>query len=255
MAKKRTDLHCHILPGIDDGARNTEVSLELLRKQKNEGVDQIVFTPHFNADHITIDKFAENRAQALERLKAEKEFSEMGISYKLGAEIYYTIDLPNMNLDELCFQGTDYVLIELPTQARPHGLRRTFGTIVSNGYTPIIAHVERYSYMLSDPSVLYELIEMGCLAHINAEALIKKTRATGMVAYFVRKGLVQFLCTDCHSPHRRPPNMDAGFDAMTSLVGEKYTELFTENAGAVFDGRRIDLDHVKKPQKLLGLWL
>ena len=255
MVTKITDLHCHILPGIDDGSKNVEMSIELLRKQKNDGVGKIVFTPHFNSDRVSVERFVEKRSEALKKLEAEREFGDIGIEYKLGCEIYYTVDLAQMDLDKLCFQGTDYVLIELPTQARPHGLRRTFGTIVSNGYTPILAHVERYGYMLSDPSLLYDLIDLGCLAQINAEAVIKKTKSTGMVAYFVRKGLVQFLCTDCHSTSWRPPNLKAGYDALNNLVGEKYTERFQECSDVIFSGGNPDLDFVKKPNKIVGLWI
>lgn len=255
MATRMTDLHCHILPGIDDGSRNVEMSLELARKQKNEGVGRIAFTPHFDSDRVSVEKFVEMRKGALEKLEAEREFRELDMMYKLGSEVYYTVDLSRKDLDPLCIEGTDYVLIELPTQARPHGVLRTFGDIVSNGYTPIIAHVERYSYVLSDPGLLYELIETGCLAQINAEAVIKKTTATGMVSYLIRKGLVQFMCTDCHSPHRRPPNLREGCDALTNMLGEGYTEKFLENADLIYRGKRVDLDDVKKPRKIMGLWI
>lgn len=255
MERKKTDIHCHILPGIDDGARNIEVSMELLRKQRSDGVDKIVFTPHFNADQISVEDFVKLRAGAFDKLCAEKEFGEMDISVKLGAEVYYTIDIPQLDLDKLCFEKTNYILIELPTQARPHGMKRTFGNIVNAGYTPIIAHVERYSYMLSDPTQLYDLIELGCLAQINAEALIEKTKATSMVTYFVRHGLVHFMCTDCHSAHRRPANLKEGYAAADKLLGEKYSERFRENGEIIFGGGTIDLDYVKKPAKILGLWV
>ena len=255
MAKKKTDLHCHILPGIDDGAKNTEVSIGLLREELNQGVTKFVFTPHFDSDRITVAEFDKKRAQSLERLRAEKEFRDMDLEFKLGSEVYYTIGLGEMNLEKLCFEGTDYVLIELPTQARPHGLKRTFGNIVSSGYRPIIAHVERYSYMLSNPTELYELIEMGCLAHVNAEALIKKTKATGMVNYLIRHGLVHFMTSDCHSLRRRPPNLKKGFEVLGSTLGEKYANSFIENADMIYSGGSLDLDYVKKPVKLMGLWI
>ena len=255
MAKKKIDLHCHILPGIDDGAKNTEVSIALLREEVNQGVTKFMFTPHFNPDRISVEEFDSLRAKSLEKLSALEKFCDMKVEYKLGAEVYYTVGLSEMNLDKLCFEGSDYVLIELPTQARPHGLSRTLGTVVSNGYRPILAHVERYSYMMSDPAALYELIEMGCLAHINAETLIKRTKLSTMVNYMIRHGLVHFITSDCHSMHRRPPNLEQGCTALHAALGEKYEERFIENAGRIYAGISIDTEYIKKPVNLFGMWV
>lgn len=255
MEKKRTDIHCHILPGIDDGARDLETSLDLLRGQKEQGVRNIVFTPHFNFDKISIDEFEKKRSESLKKLTDSQEFRELAIDYRVGAEVYYTVDLGRRDLDKLCFSGSDYVLIELPTQARPHGVKRTFGDIISNGYRPILAHVERYSYMLSNPEDLYDMIDMGCLAHINAEALINKSKATPMLRYFIRCGLVHTMCTDCHSRNRRPPNLDAGMRELRALVGREFEEEFTDAADAIFHGRRVDTDRLRKPKNLFGIWV
>lgn len=255
MARKRSDIHCHILPGIDDGARDLDVSLGLLQKQKEQGVENIVFTPHFNYDKISIEEFDSMRSKSLKTLTESPQFSELSIDYRVGAEIYYTVDLGRKNLDKLCFSGSDYVLIELPTQARPHGVKRTFANIISNGYRPIIAHVERYSYMLSNPEELYEMIDMGCLAHINAEALINKSKSTTMLRYFIRCGLVHTMCTDCHSLNRRPPNLDEGMRELRTLAGKEFEEEFTDAADAIFHGRGVDIDRLRKPRKILGMWV
>lgn len=257
MAIKKADIHCHILPGIDDGAKNTEVSLELLREHRNQGVEKVIFTPHFNSDKISVEEFSAKRAQSAELLTSMKEFKDIGIEYKLGAEIYYTINLGELDLSNLCFSGSDYVLVELPTQARPHGMKRTFGNMIRNGYIPIIAHVERYSYMLKNPNELYDLIDLGCLAHINAEALIQKTKATSMICYFVRHGLVHFMCSDCHSRHRRPPNLKQGFEEMRSLLGDKYADRFLSNANDVFNAQTInpEINNLKKTKNMFGVWI
>lgn len=255
MERKKTDIHCHILPGIDDGARNVEVSVDLIRQQRNDGVENIVFTPHFCSDRITVEEFTEHRTAALDKLCAVPEFKDMDINVKLGAEVYYTVDIPLLDLEKLCFEKTNYILIELPTQARPHGMKRTFANVVNSGFTPIIAHVERYSYMLSDPSLLYDMIELGCLAQINAEAVLKKTKLTPMINYFIRHGLVHTMCTDCHSPHRRPANLRDGLKELERMLGENYSELFMSNAEKIFNGRPVDIGYIKKPRKILSLWL
>ena len=255
MVTQKTDLHCHILPGIDDGAKNLEVSIALLREEINQGVTNIMFTPHFDSDRISVDEFVSARGEALEQLRASKEFAGMDINFKLGAEVYYTVGLADMELEPLCYQGSDYILIELPTQARPHGLSRTLGTIINKGYRPIIAHVERYAYMMSDPTTLYDLIDLGCLAQINAETLVTKTKLSPVVGCLIRRGLVQFIASDCHSRRRRPPNLEKGFAALRSNYGEKYEARFLDAAKQIYSGAAICPEDAKKPKKILGMWV
>ena len=249
------DLHSHFLPKMDDGSKSIEMSMEMLREQKNQGVERIVFTPHFNFERIELGEFIKRREESFGKLKAAPGFDELGIKFKLGAEVYYTVSVAEQDLDALRFEGTDYVLIELPTKARPHGVKRAFGSIIAKGYTPILAHVERYGYYMSDPGELYELIDMGCLAHINADTLTSKTKLSGRVRYLIKKGLVQFICTDCHTMKWRAPDLASGFEALEKDYGEEYAELFSENAERIFDGRPVDLDDIKKPVKLFGRWI
>ena len=87
------DLHCHILPSIDDGAKNTEISLSMLKEQKKQGVQAIAFTPHFNFSRIDVDEFVEVRQKSYEKLMAVPGVSDLGIKFKLGCEIYFSTKL------------------------------------------------------------------------------------------------------------------------------------------------------------------
>ena len=103
MSQNLVDLHCHILPGIDDGARDLNISMALLRKEIQDGVAGIVFTPHFHYERISVEDFAaKRRAAFLQVAKAAKE-TGLPLAAKLGAEVYFTTALPRLDLRALAF--------------------------------------------------------------------------------------------------------------------------------------------------------
>ena len=106
MSQNLVDLHCHILPGIDDGAKNLDVSMALLRKEVQDGVAGIVFTPHFHYERISVEDFAaKRRAAFLQVAKAAKE-TGLPLAGKLGAEVYFTTALPSLDLRALAWGTT-----------------------------------------------------------------------------------------------------------------------------------------------------
>ena len=125
MSQNLVDLHCHILPGIDDGAKNLDVSMALLRKEVQDGVAGIVFTPHFHYERIAVEDFAARRRAAfLQVAKAAKE-TGLPLAAKLGAEVYFTTALPSLDLSALAFAKSNYILIEFPTTCHPAGIDET----------------------------------------------------------------------------------------------------------------------------------
>lgn len=254
-ARKMSELHCHILPGIDDGAKDLESSLALLREEKKQGVDSIVFTPHFNIDRTSVEDFVSARNQAYQMLLENREFQEMDFSTKLAAEVYFSVSIDNVKLDDLCFGDTEYILIEFPFHFKPLGLDYMIDNVINLGYTPIIAHVERYDYISKDPTILYDLVEKGCLAHVNAEAIIRNSSKSSLPMKYIKWGLVHFICSDCHSIKNRPPNIEQGYSIIKDKLGERYFENLTKNAELVFSGKGIDLPEIKKPKNFLGLWI
>ena len=176
MSQNLVDLHCHILPGIDDGARDLNISMALLRKEIQDGVAGIVFTPHFHYERISVEDFAaKRRAAFLQVAKAAKE-TGLPLAAKLGAEVYFTTALPSLDLRALAFAKSNYILIEFPTTCHPAGIDETLYAVRQRGYTPILAHVERYPFVTEDPTLLYNWVSVGCLAQINASGLVREGR-------------------------------------------------------------------------------
>lgn len=249
------DLHCHILPGIDDGAKTVDISVALLDLEKTQGVNSVVLTPHFKIDKMSYEDFLTARGNSFVQLKDAVGYNGSDFNIKLGAEVFFSVSLLSLDLEPLCYQDTDYILIELPVTAKPYGLLQVLNDIINRGYIPIIAHVERYPYFAEDPTLLYELVMMGCLTHINAETIIKKNNLHKIVMKYFKWQLIHFICSDCHSVKNRPPNLKEAYKILEDSVGKQYTDWLIKNSMDVFNGREVDLSVVKKPKKVLGVWI
>lgn len=249
------DLHCHILPFIDDGAKTKDVSVTLLELEKNQGVDSVVFTPHFKIDKISPEEFLKARNKSFDELKSVADYNKSQLNIKLGAEVLFSVSLLNIDLKPFCYQDTDYILLELPVKTKPYGLFEVLNAIINDGYIPIIAHIERYPYFAEDPTLLYELVMMGCLTHINAETIIQKSNLHKMVMKYFKWQLIHFICSDCHSINRRPPNLKEAYQILQNSVGKQYTDWLMKNSENVFYGNDVDLSVVKKPKNFFGMWI
>ena len=214
-----TDLHCHILPGIDDGAKDTAVSLELLHREYEDGVRNIAFTSHFNSERTTVEAFTVKRQAAFEQLTAALEGQPMQFDFKLGAEVFFSPGLCELDTRALCMGDTAYLLLEFPTTHKPHFIRQTLYNLQQQGIVPLIAHIERYPYVLEDPTLLYDWVAAGAYAQINAGALLEP-KLCKKLCKFIQWGLVHVISTDTHSPDKRPPRMAQGVQQLEKLLGK-----------------------------------
>ena len=147
-----TDLHTHILPGMDDGAKTPEESLQMLRMERDQGVDTVVLTPHFYRDRERPEQFLARRRASAEALRdalmalPEEEIRTMP-RLILGAEVAWVPNLPDMpELSRMCMGRSKYLLLELPFSAWSDPLFRQLRELMDRtGVTPVIAHVERYA--------------------------------------------------------------------------------------------------------------
>ena len=245
------DLHCHLLPGIDDGAKNIDISMELLGRQQQQGVQAVMFTPHFYYERDDLDHFVQRRRRAYRQTARAAKEQNLQIAAKLGAEVYLSPALPSLDLSALAFAGTHYILIELSTTHHPAGIEETLFDIMQQGYTPILAHVERYPYVTEDPTLLYQWVEAGALAQINASGLIRGGQTARVLNRYIKWNLVHLLCSDAHSLNHRPPNLAEGYKHLpASLVAQ-----FQRNALDIFLGRELDVPEPTEPRYRLGQWV
>ena len=244
---ERIDLHCHILPGIDDGAQTPADAAALLEASRRGGVTRFVFTPHFDPAHDTPEAFLQRRAAAGRQLAALPEAD--GIEYRLGAEIAFTPFFDRLPLQRLAFADTRYFLLELDTRYARPGVDEAIGWAVSEGFTPILAHVERYAYVTQDPTILYHWVKAGALAQMNAGFAMRPSGRRLLLQY-AQWGLVHLVASDAHHPEYRPPNLPEGYAALPEALSVRLQE----NADAVFHDRVIDRPRPIRPERRWGKW-
>ncbi len=219
------DIHTHILPGIDDGATDKDISLTLLKILEDDGVNDVVLTPHFYSDSENIEQFIQRRNQAYSELKSVYKGN---INLHLGAEVYLSKYIANYDdLTELCIDKTKYILVECPFSMEfssdVYEIIENF--IYNHRLTPIIAHIERYHFtsLNKDLSLIESLRSIGCLIQINADSLLlKKTKK--LVLKLIENNLVDCIGTDTHNLTHRPPNYIKAIDVITKNLGAEYAQ-------------------------------
>ena len=202
------DVHCHILPGIDDGSKDVQMSLEMLRRESEQGIEGVIFTPHFYAAQNDPETFLKRRDKALHELEASLSELESYPKYLTGSEVHYFRGMSRAeDLERLCIVRSDYILIEMPFRDwQPVFIDEIEEISTVLGLRVIIAHIERY--MDQDKKLVRRLMDNpNLLIQCNAEFFIeKKTRSKAIK--LLKKGRIDLLGSDSHNLDDRRPNLD-----------------------------------------------
>jgi len=199
------DIHCHILPGLDDGAPDMPTSVAMARLAAVAGISTVIGTPHWIEDEHETDP-AQVRQTARD-LQAELSSRAIPLSVLPGNEAFICPDLPDRvkqgDVLTLADRGT-HLLLELPCEDLPTYVDDVIFKLQLEGITPVLAHVERYAYVRSDWHVLDRWVQRGCLAQVNASSL-DRTRGDDLAQDLMDRGLVACTATDAHDAVSRPP--------------------------------------------------
>ena len=211
------DLHCHILPGLDDGPPDMETSLEMAQLAVADGIDTIVATPHVLSGKPLPAAQIRAATQALNETLRQREIELVVLP---GAEVEMQARLPELvRTGQIMTPGDKgkYLLIELPFMGIPRLLEQMCFELQVTGITPILAHPERTELGGRKPQILEALVERGCLLQVNAGSVLGRNgRQSRRVALdLLRSGLAQILASDAHDPYYRPPELST---ARTELV-------------------------------------
>lgn len=222
------DFHSHILPGIDDGSRNLEESLALLRQMREQGITTVVATPHFYADEQSIDSFLQRRMDAFNRLMAQCTDTVPRIL--LGAEVLYYNGISRLEgLDKLCIDGTRILLLELPFTRWSSTVLREVLEIANNmNLTVVLAHIERYM-RYQRRGVFDELYRNGVIMQVNAPYFADRSGRRAALRQ-LGAGQIHLLGTDCHGVDNRPPRMAEAMDVIRKKYGEGLIEELNDYA-------------------------
>lgn len=234
------DIHTHLLFGVDDGAADLRQSMELLAMARENGTTAVVLTPHHRG------RFRQNTPQQLrsrfqelaERVKTE--IPDMKLY--LGNEAAHERELGDKVAEGrvLSLNDSNYVLLEFDfNSSRVQVVEETM-SLIGSGYTPIIAHAERYDIFRKNKKLPEELLYVGALIQLNADSILGKCGfATKRVCHrLLKKGMVHFVASDAHDPKERPPVLKECFEYVSKRYGEDYAwSIFRDNALDLLTGK------------------
>lgn len=199
------DFHTHILPCIDDGSKSLEMSLEMLRREAEQGISAVIFTPHFYAHQNSPEKFLERRNNAFKKVMAVLPAGMPELH--LGAEVQYFDGICQVeNLNRLCVDGGRHLLLEMPFSKWSHQVVQDALELQSRDSIQVtLAHIERY-FDFAEKDMWEALRSNGVQMQCNATFFLNwKTRHKAIKMY--KDGFIDLLGSDCHNLTTRPPNL------------------------------------------------
>jgi protein-tyrosine phosphatase len=239
------DIHSHILPEVDDGARTMEEALEMARIAAEDGIEQMVSTPHmFNG----LSRNPEP-SEIVERVAALNEAvaaaaGDRRITILPGNEVHVSHDIAAQakNNRVTNINQRNYMLVEFPQFTVPIGADDVFYKLMLQGIRPILVHPERNNQIQNRPSIVAGFVERGVLIQVTAMSVTGEfgPAAKMCAEMLLRHNCVHFLATDTHRPNRRPPILSKGRDAAAAIIGpERALALVEHNPRAVINGELI----------------
>lgn len=237
------DLHSHILPGLDDGAKTVEEFVAMARAAAAGGTTVMLATPHRRdvTENFSIAYLSELFAEMEEELDARG----IGLTLTLGMENHLDAELPEAlwRGEALTMNGTRYALVELPFFGHPDWVEPALADIQESGVTPVLAHPERIEMLQRDPDLLRAFVERGMLTQVTAGSVTGQwgDEVKRLTHDLLRSGLVHILASDTHTPSGpRPPALLPGMEAAARIVGEaKARAMVLETPRAVIEGREL----------------
>ncbi len=235
-----TDVHCHLLPGVDDGCPDWDASKACLDRCRSEKVRAVLVTPH-----IWPDKYPNRPAELRERFAAwSSRAAGLGLQLALGAEVYYHHGLPeDLAAGKLLtLGGGPHLLVEFPVTLQPRGVDETFYRLRLAGAEPLLAHPERYVFAQRDPRRLAALAESGIAFQVTTHSLVGTfgPQVQRTAFQMLERGWVALVASDAHRPDARPPLFREAVRVLERRYGRAAARrLAVQNPRRVFEGLQV----------------
>ncbi len=238
------DIHSHILPGVDDGAKTVDDFVAMARAAAGQGTTAMLATPHRRdiTENFSVEYLTDHAAKMVEELRAQ----DIELTLLLGMENHLDLDLPEHLSDGIALpmNGTKYALVELPFYGHPNYVEDVLFKIQVQGVTPILAHPERLELFQNDPDLLLKLVERGMLSQVTAGSVTGHFggKVKRLTLSLLRRELVHILASDTHFPTGpRSPALRRGMTAAAEIVGEeKARAMVDDTPRAVIEGREVE---------------
>ena len=230
------DFHTHVLPGVDDGSKDVDESLLMLKTMAEQGIKTVVATPHFYANNESVEEFIKRRNEAYE-LIVGKESKAPNI--KLGAEVKYYNGISRLeNLKKLRIEGTKFLLLEMPFQRWTESAIKEIINIANKGMiTVVLAHVERYLSFQSGATIR-RLFENGVLFQVNA-SFFRKGLFSFKAFKMLKNEQIHYIGSDCHNMKDRSPNASNAFTIIKNKFGRKFLESYLNFQNDLFRNNQL----------------
>lgn len=228
------DIHTHILPGIDDGARDIYDTLEMASMAAGIGVTAIVATPHCNIPGMFDNYFGDAYVQVF--MQASEAIRREGIPVQLlpGMEAFATYDLPDLLVDGkiMPLNQSRYVLMEFSFDEEPDYATDILKRVKAVGAKPVVAHAERYEFIQEDLRVAYRWRSLGYVIQVNRGSLMGKfgRRAQRAAYRMIKHNLVSVVASDAHSPYQRTPYLLDAYEELKTEYPKRVVDvMFRDN--------------------------
>lgn len=222
------DIHCHALGGVDDGAKNTDEMKTMMDMAYADGIRHICYTPHFKTYHFkNEDSIKAYNAKIAKSFAVAQEYASekyQDLSLYLGNEIMYHSELIDSSDANLCkrINNGAYLLVEFQPETPFYDIRNAVSKILRRGFTPVIAHVERYTELVKRPELTSELKDFGALFQINASSLegFGFGKTAKFIKYLFKKVYVDVVASDAHDSVKYTPILSRAAAKITKQYGE-----------------------------------
>lgn len=236
------DIHSHILPGIDDGSKSMDMTMEMIDEAYSQGVRIMVATPHYYPGHKNQSKEHIERVYAEVLSKVKEKYSDFTLL--LGNEIYYKDEVVERlkNREIFTIADTRYILLEFSVMAEYRYIHDAVRKCVNNGYYPILAHIERYRCLYKNEENVSELIKTGAYMQINAENFKQGFLVSGRsyCLKLLQNKMIHFIGSDCHNMDERRPNFGQAVNYLKPKTGNDIlNKILQENPEKLLDNKCI----------------
>ncbi len=252
------DIHCHILPNIDDGAQTLENSLEMAKTAVNEGIATIIATPHHKNNQYMNEK--SSILEKVSDLNAVLKQENIPLNILPGQEVrIYGEVLEDYTKGEiLTLNHTKYLFIEFPSSSVPRYAERLLYELQTEGIIPIIVHPERNKELQEKPDLLYKFVKNGAMTQVTASSVVGYfgKNVKKFSEQLIEHNLTHFIASDAHNIHNRSFKMVEALDMIEEKFGVDYIYLFKENAELLVADNNIlkEIPERIQRKKFLGIF-
>lgn len=227
------DIHCHILPEVDDGPKSWETAESMCRMAVQDGIEHIVATPHANDRYFYDREYLSGLLQNLQKRIGETPKLNLGCDFHLS---YENLESAMATPERYCIGNTRYLLVEFSNFSIPAQMDAWLTQMHERGITPIITHPERNPILQQAAERVLQWVELGCAVQVTASAITGAwgVRSRQSAEWLLKEKAVHFLATDAHDTERRPPVLSNARSIIAKQFGEEVAQaLVAENPGAV----------------------